>query len=349
MAVEIRKYQPVLDVAIPVAEEFVKEGRAGVVTGTHPDAVGLVVDLQHLLYVFYSHFDTNVTIKIDGIEDSFVFTQPRSDDIEHKLLEVEFNGGLDFNPERNGDLFGSTILEASGDVRFPNKISVSASNNKKSQRDPFGVQLSKHIVRPKQIERITLKFGYMNLVAFPVSTFYQDFSPLGNFEYKDSGQIRTVYPVSGSDSHELDIDAWKFFELPVFWDAWSQWHSHALQIASGEETIESVSRKYGVGVDKVSEHIEKAKTGCYRIIERLVKNGKLDDLLDKLNCPRYLRGYFLNKPLKTLDHILYFNAEESHAQNLVDSYNEEYASKNGAGRITVGGLRKGMENLWRER
>ena len=178
MVVEITRYQPVLDVAIPVAEELVREGRAKVVTSAHPDAVGLVIDLQHLLHTFYRYFDTNVTIKINGIKDSFAFAQYKSEGIEHKLLEIEFNNGLDFNPAKRGDFHPNTVLEASGVVNFPNKIGVGSTNNKRIRRSPFGEKLSRYTTRPKQVEKIKLDFGYMSLSDFSVSTFHQDFSSL---------------------------------------------------------------------------------------------------------------------------------------------------------------------------
>ncbi len=297
MAVEITRYQPILDVAIPVVEEFVSDGRAKVVTGTHPDAVGMVIDLITLINRFYPHFDTKASIK-DGRPINFTYERKRKDGIEHKVLEVELNSDINFNTNQDESYAHTTILDVDKKMEFPSKISVYSGNFDKPHYHHALIKTFRYYINVKDpIDEIVLQFAYMSLSSFKSHASYQSFDPL-EIRENNRGSIIKCYPVSIKENHKLERSVWDFFHLPVFWDAWSEWQSETLCMLGGG-TIEEIANRYGEDLDRVQEHTKKGKAFCYELIEQDINgDGNFGTICNKYNCPPYLRGVFLSRTLK---------------------------------------------------
>ncbi len=308
MVVEIKKYQPVLDAALPVVSEFVRGNKARIVTSTHPVAIGLALDLDGLLEKFYRFFDTKVVLKQCGVEKTLDFMKRDEDErIEHKTLEFVFDENLDFDSDSGGYYLCRTFLEENS-TEVGRKLSISANNvGKPSYERTLNKRIRKRFALQKPVQKIKLDFSYASLSPFPFNTFYQDFEDLGEFEKPRAGRMGINYPVSSFDSHRINLDVWKFFQLPVYWNWRSQCASTALHILVGDTTIEKLSDKHKQYPIRLGGSIKKGEDFCYRLIDyKLVfvdgyKKGRewLKPLCEEFNCPPYLHGFFLNKILNT--------------------------------------------------
>lgn len=325
--VVLGRYQPVLDPTIGVINELVEKGEAELVVPSVGElesrrhvANGLAVDILELTYHLFPYFDTEIIIT--GVKKSHIIRGREEGGLDKLSLKVRFTRG-DFGETADGKYVSQTSIDRSeGKRTLDSRVIVHAKKSNRQSRSFFLGYLSEYGISPPLPQhRISVSFSDGHSLPFFINTVYQNFEPLSS-QY-DS------YPVSSKNTHLLPTRAWRIIQSPVFW--WSQGniYQHALMILSGEKTVEDDRN-----LEYIKGRVEQAIPTIYKFMEALLEKGKVSQVLRDSGAQNgYYAELALRYPLKALNHLVnpetLGNSRRQFLDNLVERYNNEYASKNG--------------------
>ena len=100
-------------------------------------------------------------------------------------------------------------------------------------------------------------------------------------------------------THKVDYESWKFFNLPVFWDSWSQFGSIALNKMAGRQSYEEAARNYSHDIGTIARHAPKAEGAVVSMLDAIKAKRNPSEVADKVGCPPEYRGLYLRKTLAT--------------------------------------------------
>ena len=353
MSVRLEKYEPVLDVGLRVIEELVRNGDADLVVPLQfPEAVGLAVDVEGLIYKINPYTDIELFIPrqmrtvelFDNTDTEKIFREgKKSKEIVNKRLRIKFVED-DFS-SLSEQLFDATLLDMISEEKPQNldrtKISVTANENKyqKFFNSPLVEPLEENGIQlPPTRDNIKLKLIYHSVTALEFDTIFQDFPPLNTYQIENRTII--TYPVSSRKNHLFPFNVWKYIEQPLFWDSWSLYQEMGFLVLAGKETIEQLAEECHENIDHFKHHIEIALPICYEIMEAIITRQSFDPLCDKLKVPKEYRGIFLSRSTKPVYKIanpdsLDDPGKYAQLKNLVERYNIEYALPRGKRTVNI--------------
>lgn len=301
--IQIARYGPILDVAIPVVQELTRDGKADVYVPIHPAAAGMAADLFHVLCGFNRYVDAEMCLP-DGQQ----LRIPGSSDkrISNRKVEFRFQGADFAVPDM--EVFSSykaqTILDLKDSTgHFRSKMSVNAKDTNINHRNKKNIFADKLREAGMEIstdrQQITLHAAYQTASDMPVSTFFQFFDPLAEFYRQRVGTKGHVYPVSSSDVHELDRTSWEFFNLPVFWASWSNYYCIALNKLAGNRSYDDAALYYG-DRGNIHRHAITAEPKVVEILQYMKDGGDLSRFAKQMKCPYEQMDVFFGKILRSI-------------------------------------------------
>ena len=306
--VAITRYGPILDPAIEVVKELTHHSKADIYFPLHEEAAGMAVDINRLLIRLYPYIDSEIytpgrmPLVVHGNQDP----KARQFRIRYVFRKMPFEMP---NPDEFlGYPYGTIIdLDDEGkhQVDYDTQVSSTAKNTPERyttfQKSPVIIELENNRIQlPEERRAITIAFGYQSVSSFTVNTFFQQFTPVGEFRKSQIDKVGYNYPVSSKDRHELDHNSWSFFSLPVFWDSWSQYSSVAFNKLSNNRSYEEAAKGYSVDLDKILRHAQKAEPTVVDTLRALSEGRNLGEVADAVKCPYEYRGIYLRKLLSSI-------------------------------------------------
>lgn len=333
MSVSLERYQPLLDPTLDVIDELVKNRECDLFVPDHPDAVGLAIDMQSLIFHLYPYIDTEVSVPRAG--QTIVIPGGKEENLQNLLLKIHFTKDS-FELKTENNLSHYTIIDIqNGEKRadYGSKISVRAKKNFfKRKLSPLGLHLRrKGMPPPPEKGTIALSFAYESVKPFYISTLFQDFEP--------STQDRTPsYPVSSKESHQLPYQTWDLIMKPLFWASWGFYQFYAFVQLTGEKQIQELVSPDQV--EYVERRIPNAIPIIYQLMETLLEGGRLGNVLRRIKANNeFYIGLTLHGFLRGFSNLVNPDSLSSprrqYLENLVTRYNNEYASKHGKKIITA--------------
>ncbi len=343
MSVALERYEPVLEPSLRVIHELVRTGEADIeVPIRFPEAVGLAVDIDKLVYRLNPHIDREIIIPKE-IRIKKLFGK-KSEGIVNKRLKIKFTES-DFLI-LSDQLFSRALLDIKPEEKpqsiEKSKISVTAhdAGEYRFQKSPIVDLLKENGIRfPSSRNKIVLNFKHHSMQGIYFPTIFQEFSHLEIFQRED--KYITSYPVSCTENHLLPFCVWDCISKPLFWNSWSVYELMSFLVLTGKKTIEGLAKENFEDLNHFKSHMEKAIPICYEIMETLIEHQSFDPLLEKLKVPKEYRGIFLAEPTRLFFSIanpdsLQNNPEKyTQLKNLIDTYNREYALPKGKRAVSI--------------
>lgn len=314
--VPINRYGPVLDTATYLIRELTRDGIAELRVPVHPEAAGMAADVHHHLLSLYVYTDSEIyrntarPLLVAGKQDDVGAKRYRVRVVFDKNAPFEMPEMSEFSlylPQTIIDLDdeGKQTLKSANPQSDPFKsaIGVSAVNTPtKYSRMPdrFIAALRRTgIELPPETNLITNHFSYQSVSPFPCNTFFQFFDPVNRFIREQARKEGSGFPVSSMGTHKVDYESWKFFNMPVFWDSWSQFGSIALNKMAGIHSYEEAARYYSRDIDTIERHASKAESAVVSMLEAMKAKRNPSEVADSVGCPPEYRGLYLRKTLST--------------------------------------------------
>lgn len=329
MSVSITHKVPIWDVAKPVIEELTFDGEAVVRVPNHLIALGMAVDLNELLFNLNPYIDRE--INIPDQTRPVVLRGNRYEGKQNQRVRFDIVAE-DFIENHQDSYTNSTIITCTQHLRHKSRVSIAAVNNTARFRlSVMGRALKERGVElPEEKHKIVLQVAFQSSSGIPINTIFQDFPELGRFERSRGGRVGSHYPVSPKRLHLLDLEPYRFVQLPAFWFSWSGHTSDVLNVLAGTPTRQDSPKYY----DTTIRHHQAAKVGAYSLIESLVDGKDPREVAFRFKCPVECVDAYFRLIFRTFRYFARQFSSTPYLANIVDSYNKEYASSLGRRRIT---------------
>ncbi len=303
---QIRDYRPVLDLYCELIEEVAAVGEGEVFVPAGKEFAGLAVDLEIVHYILTPKTDrkSNLEIKHAGNCTSIRFQNNKYpltfvfDDTRRESLEI---------PEELHHI--SLIACNDEEIRKGDGVMSAQCQQPrlgKPERDVIFRQIfGRAGIELPEEKPAVLELSYMNPSPFPLYLSYQNFPRMHEAVGKISKKAFVTYAVSAKKEHALSERAWKRIESPVFFDAWGQLLSQAMQIISGYSTETNIDARYMPNdADAIKRHLPRAKEGMLNLINTFVEDSSSSSYLHTYCIPQEYAGLYLKKPFRTLAYFL---------------------------------------------
>lgn len=227
-----------------------------------------------------------------------------------------------------------TCLIKTGHVGY-DPISAAMNDSKRLSDNPRYDKIRKTLPKrllPKPDRRMKLSLSCGFFTELPVNQSWHDFDPVEIAEKPKSGKLVAHYPVSEKSEHVMSKQGYEFFYHPVRWNETGRRCAKMINVMAGNRTYGEIAKQKNMDPAVVKEKFEYVEPICLQLIETDVKSmiagkhEKFTSICDDLQCPVYVRGFFLRPVLSSIKYFgnrgAYYNPERrGFAQNIVDYVN----------------------------